>query len=174
MKRHQKPYACTHVPFCDKRFGSKSDWKRHESDQHIQLQFLRCAERVKDKDRANVNVLCGKICHRRETFRHHLDKDHGINDTATVEKRCTNCRIGRNFESHFWCGFCQKTIEFTKNGGLVLSERFDHIDGHFTGKGGLKCDILDWKSMELEPLQDITDQPTRYARPRDYSLGHYE
>ena len=41
-----------------------------------------------------------------------------------------------------------------KNGGLVLSERFDHIDGHFTGKGGLKCNISDWKSIELEPLQD--------------------
>jgi hypothetical protein len=150
MKRHEKPYACTHSD-CDKRFGSKNDWKRHENSQHIQLEFWKCAEKVKDS--ASSSALCGKICHRRETFKNHLDKDHGIADPKTVEKRCTDCRNGRNFESRFWCGFCKKTIEFGKNGGLAWSERFDHIDAHFTGKDGPKMDIKDWKSIELEPLE---------------------
>jgi hypothetical protein len=52
MKRHQKPYACTRVPGCDKRFGSKSDWKRHENDQHIQLQFWRCVPRFVSDNQA--------------------------------------------------------------------------------------------------------------------------
>ncbi|KAK0643112.1 hypothetical protein B0T16DRAFT_177199 [Cercophora newfieldiana] len=150
MKRHEKPYACTHSD-CDKRFGSKNDWKRHENSQHIQLEFWKCAEKLKDS--LSPSPACGKICHRRETFKNHLDKDHGITDAKTVEKRCTDCRNGRNFESRFWCGFCEKTIEFGKNGGLAWSERFDHIDAHFTGKDGPKKDIKDWKSIELEPLE---------------------
>ncbi|KAK5661381.1 hypothetical protein OQA88_11280 [Cercophora sp. LCS_1] len=174
MKRHLKPYACTHVSDCDKRFGSKNDWKRHENSQHIQLEFWRCTERLKDKER----VVCNKICHRRETFRHHLDKDHDIRDALAVEKRCTDCRNGRNFESRFWCGFCQKTIEFEKNGGLAWSERFDHIDAHFIGKGGPKRDIADWKSIESEPLETFQDilPETRHIRPTaeypsDYGSG---
>ncbi|RWA07760.1 hypothetical protein EKO27_g7355, partial [Xylaria grammica] len=32
-KRHEKPYGCT-MPGCERRFGSKNDWKRHENTQH--------------------------------------------------------------------------------------------------------------------------------------------
>lgn len=164
MKRHMKPYACTHTD-CAKRFGSKNDWKRHENSQHIQLEFWRCAERIKDgPDRT---YACGKICHRKETFKNHLEKDHDITDPKISEKRCTDCRNGRNFESRYWCGFCQRTIEFQKNGGLAWSERFDHIDAHFTGRGGSrKCDIGEWKSIEsvsLETFQMILPD-TRSAK----------
>jgi len=150
MKRHEKPYACTHSD-CDKRFGSKNDWKRHENSQHIQLEFWKCSEKLTDNNRSPQPVSCGKICHRRETFKNHLDKDHGITDLKTIETRCTDCRNGRNFESRFWCGFCKKTIEFGKNGGLAWSERFDHIDAHFTGKNGPKMDKKDWNGIEHEP-----------------------
>jgi len=151
MKRHEKPYACTHSD-CQKKFGSKNDWKRHENSQHIQLEFWKCAE--KPRDGSSPSSVCGRICHRRETFKNHLEKDHGIADDKTIEKRCTDCRNGRNFESRFWCGFCKTTIEFGKNGGLAWSERFDHIDAHFTGKDGQpKMDITTWKSIELEPLE---------------------
>ena len=33
MKRHTRPYGCTACE-CDKRFGSRSDWKRHEETVH--------------------------------------------------------------------------------------------------------------------------------------------
>jgi hypothetical protein len=166
MKRHEKPYACTHAD-CDKRFGSKNDWKRHENSQHIQLEFWKCAETVRDCSASPVAVVCNHICHRRETFKNHLEKDHGITDQKTIEERCTDCRNGRNFESRFWCGFCKKTIGFGKNGGLACSARFDHIDSHFTGKEGFtKVDIKDWKSIELEPaetFEEILPQDTRPA-----------
>jgi hypothetical protein len=169
MKRHEKPYACTHAD-CDKRFGSKNDWKRHENSQHIQLEFWKCAETVRDGSPSSSSTgaaVCNKICHRRETFKNHLEKDHGITDQKAIEERCTDCRNGRNFESRFWCGFCKKTIEFGKNGGLACSARFDHIDSHFTGKEGFtKVDIKDWKSIELEPaetFEEILPQDTRPA-----------
>lgn len=146
-KRHEKPYACTHAE-CMKKFGSKNDWKRHENSQHIQLEYWRCGDKARDRD-----SQCGKICHRRETFRIHLEKDHDIVEPKVIEKRCSESRIGRNFESRYWCGFCQKTIEFTKNGGHAWSERFNHIDEHFVGRNREKMDIKDWKSIELEPLE---------------------
>ncbi|KAK0613473.1 hypothetical protein B0T14DRAFT_280128 [Immersiella caudata] len=167
MKRHEKPYACTHAD-CDKRFGSKNDWKRHENSQHIQLEFWKCAEVLRDGSASPsvAPVVCNKICHRRETFKNHLDKDHGIADAKTIEERCTDCRNGRNFESRFWCGFCKKTIEFGKNGGLACSARFDHIDSHFTGKEGFdKMDIKDWKSIELEPAETFEEILPQNPRP---------
>ncbi|PIB00891.1 hypothetical protein CB0940_01543 [Cercospora beticola] len=33
LKRHTRPYGCT-FPRCNKDFGSRNDWKRHESTQH--------------------------------------------------------------------------------------------------------------------------------------------
>ena len=175
MKRHEKPYACTHSD-CPKRFGSKNDWKRHENSQHIQLEFWKCAEKARDAP--PPSAVCGRICHRRETFKSHLDKDHGITDDKTIEKRCTDCRNGRNFESRFWCGFCKTTIEFGKNGGLAWSERFDHIDAHFTGKDGQpKMDIKTWKSIELEPLETfeaILPPEPRPATPRVSSSANDE
>ena len=179
VKRHAKPYACTHSD-CTKRFGSKNDWKRHENSQHIQLEFWRCAERLKDgPDRT---YACGKICHRKETLRNHLEKDHGITDTKAVDKRCTDWRNGRNFESRYWCGFCQRTIEFQNNGGLAWSERFDHIDAHFTGKSGdRKWDIGEWKSIESAPLEDFqmilpdsqsNKNTPNHPSPVNMSTGH--
>ncbi|KAK0719680.1 hypothetical protein B0H67DRAFT_160672 [Lasiosphaeris hirsuta] len=160
MKRHDKPYACTHTG-CDKHFGSKNDWKRHENSQHTQLEFWKCGEKAKDH---RPGGLCGKICHRRETFKNHLGKDHQIKDTKAIEKQLQDCRVGRNYESRFWCGFCAQTIDFKKNGGLACSERFDHIDDHFTGKGQPKRDIREWKSIEEEPaetFEQILPEETR-------------
>ncbi len=144
LKRHEKPYACTHAN-CEKKFGSKNDWKRHEGGLHIQLEFWLCGEKAKDKP-------CGHICQRRETFHKHL-QEHGLTASA-IDKKCTEYRIGRNFESRYWCGFCRETIKFTKNGELAVSERFDHIDAHFTGKdGGQRRDIKEWKYIEMEPFE---------------------
>ncbi|KAL2017638.1 hypothetical protein VTK56DRAFT_1906 [Thermocarpiscus australiensis] len=166
QKRHEKPYACTFAK-CDRRFGSKNDWKRHESSQHFQLEIWRCAE--KTANGPDNEKECGKVCHRRESLKSHLERDHDIRDESDLEKKLAECRMGRNFESRFWCGFCQKTIEPTGTGGPAHSERFDHIDDHFMGRGGMpRADIKDWKHVE----PDTFDPPVRpgkgrYARSGD-------
>ncbi|KAK3301287.1 uncharacterized protein B0H64DRAFT_383137, partial [Chaetomium fimeti] len=155
MKRHAKPYACTFAK-CSKKFGSKNDWKRHENSQHFQLEIWRCAEKATDRPDQQE---CGKVCHRPESLKSHLEKDHGIYDQATLDKKLGDCRLGRNFESRFWCGFCQKTIEPTGKGGPAHSERFDHIDDHFNGKGGFsKEGIENWKHIDTDPV-DTPDTP---------------
>ncbi|KAK4200650.1 hypothetical protein QBC40DRAFT_173286 [Triangularia verruculosa] len=154
QKRHAKPYACTFAK-CDKRFGSKNDWKRHENSQHFQLEIWRCTEPVYNHSSSDFHE-CSKVCHRRESLKSHLERDHGFQDAAAVEKKLADCRLGRNFESRFWCGFCVKTIEPQGSGGPAHSERFDHIDRHFMGKQGFeKADIKDWKSLEMVADQEM-------------------
>lgn len=178
QKRHEKPYACTFAKCC-KKFGSKNDWKRHENSQHFQLEIWRCDEKASD----HPDEECGKVCHRRESLKAHLEKEHGISEPAVLDKKLGDCRMGRNFESRFWCGFCQKTIEPTGKGGPAHSERFDHIDNHFNGKGGMpKRDISEWKHVDTDPATSSaspSDMPMKSkgkgkARERDglsMSLG---
>jgi hypothetical protein len=171
QKRHAKPYACTFAN-CDKKFGSKNDWKRHENSQHFQLEIWRCAEKLTpdpaaaDLQQQQQQQECGKVCHRAESLKAHLERDHGIHDQALLDRKLADCRMGRNFESRFWCGFCQKTIEPTGKGGPAHSERFDHIDDHFNGRGMPKADIKDWKYVDTDPLDSPASSPGRGERER--------
>lgn len=130
----------------------------------MQLEFWRCTEKASSGRRA-----CAKVCHRRKSFAKHLTQAHGVTDTTALEKRCVDALNGRNFESLFWCGFCQQAIPFKQDDALGLSERFDHIDAHFTGKGGrAKTEIGEWKSLETEPpgtFQDILGEPREPEEP---------
>ncbi|KAK4657849.1 hypothetical protein QC762_201510 [Podospora pseudocomata] len=156
QKRHAKPYACT-FSNCDKRFGSKNDWKRHENSQHFQLEIWRCTEQVFSAAAAGERGYeCGKVCHRRESLKGHLERDHQFRDEGEIERKLNDYRHGRNFESRFWCGFCVKTVEPIGVGGPAHSERFDHIDCHFMGKGGFeKVDIGSWRSLEMVGEQEV-------------------
>lgn len=150
QRRHEKPYACT-FNNCDKRFGSKNDWKRHENSQHSQMEIWRCVEPALILEPTLNQDECGKVYQRRESLKSHFEQDHKIEDSAMIEKKLNDCRHGRNFETRFWCGFCVKTIEPQRHGGPAHSERFDHIDDHFMGKNGFqKADISGWKGLESD------------------------
>lgn len=181
QKRHEKPYACTFAK-CDRKFGSKNDWKRHENSQHVQLEIWRCTEMTsittttttpgdqQQRQQQPQKQECGKVCHRLESLKAHLEKAHAIHDPAVLDRKLADCRMGRNFESRFWCGFCQKTIEPTNSSGPAHSERFDHIDDHFSGKGGLpKADIKDWKHIETDPVDASPENSP--GKERRASLG---
>ncbi len=94
------------------------------------------------------------MCHRLESLKSHLRTGHGIHEPAVLEKKLADCRMGRNFESRFWCGFCQKTIEPTGAGGPTHTERFDHIDDHFNGRGTPKMEIHEWKHVEVDSAEN--------------------
>ncbi|KAJ9156336.1 C2H2 and C2HC zinc finger [Pleurostoma richardsiae] len=156
MKRHEKPYGCTFPP-CSKRFGSKNDWKRHENSQHFQLEMWKCNEPGTN----GASSLCGKACHRRETFKYHLMKDHNITAPEAIDERLKSCSIGRHSDDKFWCGFCEKVVTIYAERGLkALTGRFDHIDAHFSGRLGPKMDISQWKSPDPD-LPDLSfDSPS--------------
>jgi hypothetical protein len=148
-KRHARPYGCT-FPSCTKKFGSKNDWKRHENTQHYFVEIWKCHEKLSNSS----TETCGKVAHRREVFKGHLQNTHGINESQTLETRLESCRIGRNCEARFWCGFCRETIDIKHRGPSAWAERFDHIDDHLHGRKNLaQKDINDWRSVgpDLSP-----------------------
>lgn len=140
-KRHVKPYACT-FQFCDKKFGSKNDWKRHENSQHYQHELWRCNEKT------GLNEECGKTCHRREQFRSHLAKEHSITG-PTVDTKLEQCLKGQDFDARYWCGFCERLIQVEEKGLKAWTNRFDHIDDHFSGRRRPKMDISQWKHQDV-------------------------
>jgi hypothetical protein len=152
-RRHEKPYGCT-FPQCTKRFGSKNDWKRHENSQHCQFELWKCDE----PSRIDPNDICGKPCHRREQFKAHLSKEHAITDQDVIERKLIRCRVGRDCESRFWCGFCETIVETNGRGLKAGTERFDHIDAHYRGRiGGTRMDISEWKSVDPDlPARCLT------------------
>ncbi|KAA8569156.1 hypothetical protein EYC84_000825 [Monilinia fructicola] len=165
MKRHERPYGCTFLT-CNKTFGSKNDWKRHENSQHFHLETWRC-----DKEKAEGGT-CAKVSYRRQTFQDHLKKDHDVVDQNTVKVMVEACRIGRNCQARFWCGFCKKLIDLEKKGLDAWAERFDHIDDHFMGRRGIKKQgIQEWIPVDGDkPKGDIASPKSlRGSSPKD---GH--
>lgn len=144
MKRHLKPYGCT-FPDCTGLFGSKNDWKRHENSQHFQLDIWRCD--VKPKNAPGGE--CAKFYHRRESFKNHLKKCHGIHDSKTLDDKMNNCRTDGNRQTQFWCGFCRTIITPNNQNGLFAwNERYNHIEAHLQGRGCEKQHMSEWEYSE--------------------------
>ncbi|KAI0386628.1 hypothetical protein F5Y04DRAFT_68075 [Hypomontagnella monticulosa] len=107
------------------------------------LEHWRCDEKQID----SPSDACGKVIHRRELFKQHLSAWHYIKDQASLERKLDTCRVGRNIEARFWCGFCKEVIEIKKQGSEAWTERFNHIDDHFHGRNNQeKKEIDDWKN----------------------------
>ena len=161
MKRHTKPYGCTY-PKCHKRFGAKSDWKRHENSQHFQAEAFRCPK------------PCGELFHRIEVFKQHLKDEHKFSEEERLEEEVRNCRIGKNYQGQFWCGFCEEIIKLKEKRNAAWDERFDHIDKHFNKD---KRGIEQWFCVEARKtkgeIQKDTDQ-TRFREQEDEEDGEGE
>lgn len=143
MKRHTRPYGCTFSK-CQKSFGSKNDWKRHETSQHYQQETWRCDEKIN-------GATCTKVYFSADIARAHLTKMHKVTDPEAVERKIEARRINANNQSRFWCGFCREIRELTHKGVDGWTERFNHIDNHFMGKGGLmKQSITEWKTADSD------------------------
>ncbi|KAI9702111.1 MAG: hypothetical protein M1836_001455 [Candelina mexicana] len=150
MKRHEKAYGCT-FPACNKKFGSKNDWKRHENSQHFQLETWRCSERAVQPPNNPISATpsqiphesrlvneCARLFFRREVFVSHLKTAHNVSDEAYIRDEAQKRRIGRNGQSQFWCGFCRVIVCLERKGLEAWDEKFDHIGDHFNK--GLRID----------------------------------
>ncbi|GME48962.1 c2h2 type zinc finger domain protein [Neofusicoccum parvum] len=137
-KRHTRPYGCTFSK-CFKKFGSKNDWKRHEGSQHFQVETWRCEHQV-----SHEAPKCAEIFYESKVFEKHLRDSHRIADQKHIDTELRTRRIGRNGQSRFWCGFCQRIIELKTRFVEAWEERFNHIDEHFK----LKRPITEWLDIE--------------------------
>jgi hypothetical protein len=124
LKRHKKPYGCTY-PRCSKRFGAKSDWKRHENSQHFQQEAFRCAHPLPS------GAICGVYLHRKDLLKQHLQVKHKRLPPDRLEEELDRSTIGKNYQGSFWCGFCNQVIQLQQKTNAAWDERFDHIARHF-------------------------------------------
>ncbi|KAL8693208.1 MAG: hypothetical protein Q9218_001920 [Villophora microphyllina] len=142
QKRHTRPYGCT-FPGCYKKLGSKNDWKRHENTQHYQIETWRCQE----VDEKSAIRQCASIFYRREQFQGHLREKHQIHDDEHIREQSKCCRIGRNGQNRFWCGFCKKIVKLETKGLVAWEERFSHIDNFHYKKGQ---SIYQWVQLDSD------------------------
>ncbi|KAE8144170.1 hypothetical protein BDV25DRAFT_167505 [Aspergillus avenaceus] len=147
-KRHERPYGCTFEK-CNKTFGSKADWKRHENSQHFHLQSWRCTL----QDPAQGGLPCARLFDHPDSYILHLTRHHCVNDDKAQTALSRN-RIGRDGQPQFWCGFCRDIIPLRNQGLAAWNERFNHIDTEHFKKGER---IGDW----LLPSGHLTKEKER-------------
>ncbi|KAF2750559.1 hypothetical protein M011DRAFT_464352 [Sporormia fimetaria CBS 119925] len=167
MKRHTKPYGCT-FPKCRKRFGAKSDWKRHENSQHFQSEAFSC------------RLPCGRLFHGQEAFVGHLQNEHGLEEEG-VGKEVKERRIGKNGQGAFWCGFCREVVRLGKCRNEAWDERFDHIDRHYNKEGRrveewLCVEAMRTKGELCEEIRSVTgeEEDGEQSRSPERSPGEDE
>lgn len=125
--------------------------------------------------------ICPKACHRREVFERHLEVDHKIVEQEERDARQERCRVDRNSNTKFWCGFCEEVKEVDPRSGTgAWSERYDHIGNHFTGGSSFeKRDIKDWispdsDSSDAEMGEDVPERGSQTKRKREASTESEE
>lgn len=117
-----------------KSFGSKADWKRHESSQHLHIPSWLCASH----DPA-TGASCGRLFHREDTYIHHLSQQHRLPKNR-VRSTLDASRLDLDGQSQFWCGFCNSIVPLQSRGSAALDERFNHIDVEHFKKGERRRD----------------------------------
>ena len=145
IKRHTRPFGCTFHK-CNKVFGSKNDWKRHENSQHFQNEMFRC----QISDSSKRYGVCARIFYAGKAFEEHLKDGHKISNNELVSDHVREGRIGRGNQGRFWCGFCKKIFVLREQGVPGWDERFNHIDDHF--KRGNRVDS--WVDAETNQTKE--------------------
>lgn len=161
QKRHERPYGCT-FDECNKTFGSKADWKRHESSQHFHFQGWRC--NLSDPD--NVDRPCARLYDQQEMYVQHLLKQHNV-DEDFVHMVLEKNYLDQNGQVRYWCGFCQDLMPLRSRGLAAWNERFNHIDSQHFKKGQRIGDWLPLSGHLTKKRLDENDD-TRTTSDEDY------
>lgn len=98
---------------------------------------------------------CASIFYRREQFQSHLREKHGLEKDQEIRDRSKRCRIGRNGQSAFWCGFCKQIVELQTDGLDAWEERFSHIDDLHYKKGQT---IYDWVPLDSDVPKGLMER----------------
>ena len=140
VQRHLKPYGCT-FDHCFLRFGSKSDWIRHERKRHSLQDSWRCNLKHPTKPHARN---CDEVFLEKNQFFAHLEELHQVTKFQQINKLAHSQLIPTDFQVRYWCGFCKSVQENRKKGKEAIHARYDHIAEHISGADGRNMD--DWVS----------------------------
>ena len=164
---NKRIFTCAfHSWGCDSTFGSKNEWKRHVSSQHLQLEFYRCDAGTCNQDSRSTSKSYNDFG-RKDLFTQHHRRMHTPWAPATnppntrvkqefedslegVRQRCLKER--RKAPQRSSCGFCRRVFEGTNS----WDERMEHVGKHFEGKGGVNGakEPQDLKEDEDEDLKE--------------------
>lgn len=161
QKRHERPYGCT-FDGCNKTFGSKADWKRHESSQHFHFQGWRCT--MSDPD--NSHRTCARLFDQQGIYVQHLREQHCV-DEDVVQMAMKNSYLDPNGQEQYWCGFCQDIISLRSRGLAARNERFNHIDSQHIKKGQRIGDWLPLSGHLTKKQHNEIEYDTRATSDED-------
>lgn len=159
MKRHTRPYGCTFAS-CDKRFGSRNDWKRHESSQHSLPEMWNCT-----CIRGDGNNGAPPSLHLLDAWDDHpRGPKYVARDITELETGCNNFPVAREGHNYFWCGFCVKPISHQSPTESGWEGRFKHVGEHFDKD---KYDSDDWVCFNHhEKKKGVTVKDQKKSRCR--------
>ena len=151
---HTRPFVCAFKIYgCVSTFGSKNEWKRHVSSQHLRLGFWRCnMDRCYPQQRMDGDdegELVYNDFNRKDLFMQHVRRMHAPpTSSSAADKAAFNCRLDELTRQSFIeirrpppksvCGFCKpeagsQTV-FEGNGAWEM--RMEHVGRHLESGHG--------------------------------------
>ncbi|KAL1651183.1 hypothetical protein SLS58_000521 [Diplodia intermedia] len=106
--------------------------------------------------------VCGDLFYDNDAFANHLRSQHSLPENKIFTELSLR-RIGENFQSRFWCGFCERVLPLKERGSKAWDERYNHIDDHFKSRS-----INDWLDVEIKKRKGILKKEMEMDR-RDFT-----
>ncbi|MCJ1390547.1 hypothetical protein MMC18_003407 [Xylographa bjoerkii] len=169
---HTRPFTCTFRLYgCPATFGSKNEWKRHVSSQHLRLGIWRCdlgsclPPPLNHGEAEDPEPTYNEF-NRKDLFTQHLRRMHSPPSSCSqhekdhfaisLEAACTRCLIDiRSAPPYSTCGYCPTGHQGTVFEGVGLWEaRMEHVgrhleSGHGEDKQWVEDTVLrDWMIAE--------------------------
>ena len=147
---HTRPFTCTFQFYgCSATFGSKNEWKRHVSSQHLRLGIWRCdlgacvPPSQQGHEPTNKELIYNDF-NRKDLFTQHLRRMHGPHKSsakteqdafnASLESASRRCLVDiRQPPPYTICGYCN---DETFQGPGAWEQRMEHIGRHLENGHG--------------------------------------
>ena len=146
---HTRPFTCTFREYgCMSTFGSKNEWKRHVSSQHLRLGFWRCQqgrcypEQTADGADEDEELIFNDF-NRKDLFMQHLRRMHAPHASspaaerakfnATLDSIAQDCFVAvRGTPPRSVCGYCAPVDgkEQVFEGPGAWEARMEHVGRH--------------------------------------------
>ena len=158
---HTRPFTCTfRIYGCSSTFGSKNEWKRHVSSQHLRLGFWRCGlnrclpqQKSDESDEEEEEELIFNDFNRKDLFTQHLRRMHSPPASSSAsEKADFNMSLEDLTQRCFMsirsppprsvCGFCTADggNEVAFEGQGAWEARMEHVGRHLESGHGRERD----------------------------------
>ena len=150
---HTRPFTCTFRSYgCPSTFGSKNEWKRHVSTQHLRLGIWRCKldtclPKKEDLLQEGPTEPIYNDFNRKDLFTQHLRRMHSPSTSAPQQARdefnasldriAKDClRDIRSPPPYSMCGYCPAEPATVFEGAGSWEVRMEHVGRHLESKHG--------------------------------------